>query len=92
MIALYFATDGPNWTTSTNWLSQEPVGEWHGVTTDDSGRVTSLNLRGNGLRGEIPSELGSLTSLEILRLSNNSLSGEIPPELGSLTSLQRLYL
>ena len=44
------------------------------------------------LSGEIPVELGNLTSLQELSLWSNELSGEIPTELGSLTSLKRLYL
>ena len=39
------------------------------------------------MSGEIPSELGNLTSLEDLWLDDNQLSGEIPSELGNLTSL-----
>ena len=31
LVALYNATDGPNWTHSTNWLSDAPIGEWHGI-------------------------------------------------------------
>ena len=38
--ALYNATGGANWTDSTNWLNEKPIGEWHGVTTDDDGSVT----------------------------------------------------
>jgi len=32
--ALYDATDGPNWTDSTNWRTDAPLGDWFGVTTD----------------------------------------------------------
>ena len=39
LIALYNATGGPNWTNNTNWLSNETVDEWHGVTIDDDGRL-----------------------------------------------------
>ena len=60
LTALYNATDGPNWTNNTNWLSDRPLGEWYGVVTDDDGRVTALELRSNRLRGSIPSELGNL--------------------------------
>ena len=92
LVALYNATDGPNWTTSTNWLTDRPLSEWHGVDTDDNGRVTGLDLAFNGLSGEIPPQLGSLSNLEALRLNRNQLSGEIPPELGSLSSLEALRL
>ncbi len=92
LVALYNATDGPNWTDNTNWLSDRSIGDWYGVTTDANGRVTELHLGENQLSGEIPSELGSLTNLETLRLHANQLSGEIPSELGSLANLKRLDL
>ena len=92
LVALYNATDGANWTDNTNWLSDGHVGEWHGVTTDDTGRVTELSLRENGLTGTIPSVLGLLTSLEQLDLQGNELTGSIPGELVNLNNLQRLDL
>ena len=90
--ALYNATDGPNWQNKTNWLSDRPLSEWHGVGTDANGRVTSLSLWGNQLSGSIPSELGNLTNLTTLRLWRNQLSGEIPSELGNLANLTQLIL
>ena len=45
LVALYNATDGPNWYDSDNWLGDMPLGEWYAVTTDSDGRVTRLNLR-----------------------------------------------
>ena len=92
LVALYSATDGPNWANSTNWLSNVPVGEWFGVTTDASGRVIALELNENGLRVSIPAELGSLKTLETLDLSRNELTGPIPAELGSLIALRELRL
>ena len=44
--ALYRATDGPNWTDNTNWLTDAPLGQWYGVTTDRAGRVLELDLSG----------------------------------------------
>ena len=43
MVALYHATNG------ANWLSEEPIGAWYGVTTDEIGRVTRMNLYNNDL-------------------------------------------
>ena len=68
LVALYNATDGENWDESANWLSDAPIGEWHGVTTNDDGRVIQLRLDQNALSGEIPPELGSLSNLERLVL------------------------
>ena len=93
LVALYNATDGENWDRSANWLSDAPLGEWEGVTTDDDGRVTRLQLDNNKLSWEIPAELGSLSNLEWLSLRGSfELSGEIPAELGSLPNLERLLL
>ena len=101
LVALYNATDGPNWVDNTNWLTDAPLGEWYGVTTDATGRVVALNLRGkpkdpgyasHGLSGQIPIEVGLLASLRSLDLIGNDLSGPIPPELGQLANLQTLDL
>ena len=93
LVALYNATDGPNWSNETNWLSAEPIGEWHGVTTDGSGRVTALDLDENELNGKMPAELGSLSNLQRLYLNDNSgLSGPLPGSSTGLTSLTYLDL
>ena len=69
-----------------------PIGQWPGVYTDENGRVIRLTLANKQLSGEIPPELGNLTSLQGMDLNNNQLIGEIPPELGNLASLRVLYL
>ena len=93
LVALYNATDGPNWINNYNWLSDAPMGTaWFGVKTDASGRVVELNLGRNRLRGTIPPELGSLAHLRHLELASNDLSGGIPPEIGKLTRLTYLNL
>ena len=92
LVALYNATGGANWGNNGNWLSNAPMGEWHGVITDSDGRVTHLHLHRNQLTGAIPAELGYLTNVEVLRLASNQLTGEIPAELGDLSNLEYLYL
>ena len=44
LVALYNATGGANWTDNTNWVTNTPVGQWYGVITDASSRVTEINL------------------------------------------------
>ena len=91
LTALYHATGGPNWTNSGNWLSDAPIGEWHGVATDPGGRVVELRLRQNQLRGELPPQLGRLTRLQSLQLSGNHLE-RIRADLGYLDALSQFDL
>ena len=93
LIALYNATGGQNWRNNANWLSEEPLGDWEGVTTDDRGRVIQLHLVEQQLNGSLPFEMGDLTELKWLSIARNpNLTGAIPPEMAGLTKLEVLYL
>ena len=92
LTALYNATGGPNWTDNANWLADAPICQWYGVITNDSGRVTELNLDKNGLTGQIPPELDDLESLTTLYLHLNNLTGNLPASLGNLSNLEVLSL
>ena len=63
LVSFYNATGGDNWTSRDGWLSDAPIGEWHGVGTDHEGRVVILNLSHNGLTGTLPAEMSNLSSL-----------------------------
>ena len=39
LASLYEATNGAGWENSNNWLSDEQLSAWHGVTVDSNGRV-----------------------------------------------------
>ena len=99
LTALYNSAGGPGWFRHDNWLTLRPLDNWHGVVTDDEGRVTGLFLQDNGLKGTLPPEVGELTNLTELNLANyftgqedESLWGPIPPELGTLSRLTFLSL
>ena len=92
LVAFYNAMDGEHWLRSENWLTDEPAGEWYGVTAESDGCVTRVELGGNDLAGEIPAELESLRMLESLDLSDNHLNGEVPEQLANLPRLIRLYI
>ncbi|GFP80425.1 leucine-rich repeat receptor-like protein kinase cannot respond to DMBQ-like 2 PjCADL2 [Phtheirospermum japonicum] len=51
-----------------------------------------LLLENNQLTGPIPSTLGLVRSLEVVRLDRNVLSGSVPRNFNNLTSVQELYL
>ncbi len=92
LVALYDATGGDNWTNNTNWKSAQPLNQWYGVRTDNSGRVKELILTRNNLQGTMPAALGNLSNLENLQLWVNSLTGSVPKQLGNLTKLKYLDL
>ena len=92
LVALYEATDGPNWTNRDSWLTGAPLADWHGVDVDAEGRVTVLWLPENGLSGCLPTQLGDLHRLAHLDLRDNDLEGSIPPDIGSLAVLDYLNL
>ncbi|MBD2704464.1 leucine-rich repeat domain-containing protein [Spirosoma sp. BT702] len=97
LVDFYNATNGPNWTNKTRWMTScDPCTgnggfPWYGVTCL-AGRVSQLELQNNGLSGSIPASLSALTNLQQLNLSANQLSGSIPTSLSALTNLQRLTL
>ena len=90
--AFYRAAGGDDWKNNTNWLSNEPLGEWYGVEVDGSGRVKNLKLADNNLTGRIPAAIGLLDSLFILHLRDTTLTGPIPPAVGLLRGLRDLNL
>ncbi|KAI4296125.1 hypothetical protein L6164_036109 [Bauhinia variegata] len=49
-------------------------------------------FEGNQLRGSIPSSLGLVTTLEVVRLDGNMLSASVPQNLNNLTKLHDLFL
>ena len=87
LVALYRATGGENWKNSANWLSDEPVENWHGVTAAAAGSMTSGTAGGAAGISTRASAAGSA-----LNLPDNGLSGTIPPEVGDLVHLRELDL
>lgn len=85
LVALYKATNGDGWANNQAWLSNAPLSNWHGVITDNNGRVTELDLSDNKLSGEIPADLGRLDKLELLSLRGNQLTGRISDSLCSIS-------
>lgn len=92
LIALYNSLGGEQWTNKENWCSEEPVGNWEGVTMDESGFVVGIDLASNNLQGAMPDAIGDFSKLTTLDLSGNSISGTFPDGICRLTSLENLNL
>ena len=80
--AVFNSTGGQTWAQNDHWTSANvSVCAWFGVKCT-SGRVSALNLTGNGLVGEVP--LFTLDRLVVLDLSGNALTGIAADALASL--------
>lgn len=80
---------------SLNWTSGNCC-YWEGITCNQDGWVTHLQLPSKGLRLKggifLSSSLGNLTHLTHLNLSRNSLYGSLDQSTGSFLSLSRLEI
>lgn len=92
LVHFYHALDGPNWKNNTNWLTNEPLENWHGISVNSAGHVVRIRLFDNDLKGDLSASVASLSHLEVLSLSDSLLTGTIPDELGDLESLERITL
>ncbi|KAL8030358.1 hypothetical protein ABFX02_14G282200 [Erythranthe guttata] len=73
--------------------SNETPCSWQGITCSPQERVISLSIPNTFLNlSSLPSQLSSLTSLQLLNLSSTNISGPISPSFGSLTQLRLLDL
>ncbi len=73
LINLYNYTNGDNWTNNTNWGTSAPLSEWYGITTDEYGWVTSIDLSNNNLTNEVEIDLNNFSCLTSINLDNNNL-------------------
>ena len=90
---LAFSTNYDAWVDNTNWLDpSKSVCEWQGLSCNDDGRISVLDLGNQNLHGTIPPELGVLDNLDFVYLFRNSLTGTIPSELGSLGDVDFMLL
>ena len=90
--AFYQSTDGANWINQENWMSDKPLNEWYGIHLHHDGRVHTLSMPSNRLKGQLPPEIAKLSELIYLALSSNQLTGPIPANIGELSKLETLLL
>ncbi|PIN23959.1 Non-specific serine/threonine protein kinase [Handroanthus impetiginosus] len=72
-------------------LPEDFVWQWLSCRRTNPPRVSSINLSGYGLNGNL-SDFSQMQALEDIDLSNNRLSGQIPDFLGQLPILKKLNL
>ena len=105
LVALYHATDGPNWINNDKWLSNRPLNEWFGISGGEtnpffghsnptrSNRVAEPKLKPvDEPRRVFSSLFGKDRRVTAVDLSANGLRGTIPPDIGNLDAVERLLL
>jgi hypothetical protein len=92
LVVLYNTTGGPTWTTNDGWGVDPNPCNWSGVecTGGDNGSVRRIVLIERGLAGPMPSQLGNLPNLEVVKLDHNELTGALPASLANLGNLDTL--
>ena len=65
--SFYKALDGDKWEHKENWLSDKPLNEWYGITTDEKGKVVKIQLS-DTMMGKVPANLKHLKKLQSLHL------------------------
>lgn len=89
LVALYNATNGPNWTFSMNWLVS-PISLWEGITIKDD-RVNRIDIFDeSNMLGVLPIEIGNLSELNSLIIVGCNLEDSITPSINNLKNLEEL--
>ncbi|MEM8484056.1 MAG: T9SS type A sorting domain-containing protein [Bacteroidota bacterium] len=81
--SFYFDTRGYAWENNAGWLVHDSPCDWFGIGCEND-NITELTLPNNNLDGNIPVELGQLSSLVALDLSQNELHGTLPFSVAAL--------
>jgi hypothetical protein len=93
LLAYAFSSDPRYEPDSMTWLAHDASEcEWYGCSCTDQDVVREIVVRGMGLLGTMPREVGLLSSLEAVDTGNNSIGGPMPTEIGALTRLTDLRM
>lgn len=88
------ATLGVHWDDNTNWMMishNTTACDWYGLTCNERGMVTRIELGQNNVQRNIPVEFKVLPSLQYLGLAENSI-GRLDPILFEMYTLEVIDL
>jgi len=88
----------PGWYSSRGWLgsAEDVCSNWHGLSCNEEGRVSKIQLDTNGLTGSFPQETAllheTLTTIDLYNNMLHNFGDQGNHFLGELTNLEYLYL
>jgi len=98
LVGFYNATAGPSWINKSGWQNGAAgtncnVCSWYGISCNELGRVSTINLSSNNLTANnIAGSLSNISYLHTLRLYGNNLTGNIPTFFNSFGFLNTVDL
>jgi hypothetical protein len=98
LVSFYNATGGPSWINKTGWQNGAAgtncnVCSWYGITCNELGRVSTINLPSNNLTGNnIPASLANISYLHTFKIYGNNLTGNLPSFFNSFGFLNTIDL
>lgn len=98
LISFYNATGGPSWINKTGWQNGTAgtncnVCGWYGITCNELGRVSTINLPSNNLTGNsLPASLANISYLHTFKLYGNNMTGNLPSFFNSFIFLNTVDL
>ena len=85
LIALYNGTNGKKWSNNEGWGNISlGIDAWKGITCNEQGAVTKIELKENNLQGVLPDVFYAFPELKTLALEKNQLTGVLPRSLAWL--------
>jgi Leucine-rich repeat (LRR) protein len=92
LMDLFQDSNGKQWSIRTNWGSDRPLSDWHGITLNSKGYVKKIVIHNNNIDGCIPDSIRGLQYLQVLDLRFNCINGCIPESICELSSLTHIHL
>ncbi|KAL3909737.1 MAG: hypothetical protein SGILL_007969 [Bacillariaceae sp.] len=77
---------------SVRWMSSQDECQWQGTICGDGTSVVGIRMVGQDLVGTLPTEMRSLTFLQVLQVHYNMFTGTIPPAYANFRHLLALEL
>lgn len=89
LAAFFFGTQGRvredgtvsnTWNNKDDWMTDSSICTWYGVECVEN-MLVHLSLNENNVNGELPPDLGALTTMESLELRDNKLFGALTADI-----------